>query len=618
MANHKQISIWLILVIGGALLALGITACANSGSADTAITPQGDTAAADNNLAGTIPVVVGIDVEITPLNQGTPAAGTCTYDAALVAELETPNGTEVPPGQPFLKTWQVLNSGTCLWEPGTQMRFVDGNLAGIVESVNLPITEPGQTANVSVGFIAPDRLGSFASFWQLQMRDGTRIETVFTAAVVVTTNPGASPTPISSATPPPTAAPEQPTATPTPAPNPTTAPPAPTLVPSVVPPPIETPAEGWFGEYFNNPNLSGSPLATRIDPEINFDWGTGAPMPLFPSNQFSVRWTRSVSLEEGVYRFYARSDDGVRVWVDNQLIIDEWKPVQNRTFQADIALGTGSHAMRVDYYEAFQLASVQVSWQRQSGFTGWRGEYFPNQFLNGSPVLVRDDPAVAFNWGTGSPAANLPPDHFSARWTQTVALRAATYEFNALVDDGIRVWVDNVLVIDDWQSGNLRQVQGQITVGAGDHFIRVEYFEDILDAAVWVWWDTGGSFPDWRGEYWANSTFTGPPDVVRNDPTIDFRWGFESPAPGIPPDRFSVRWARLDDYNAGTYRITARADGPIRVYVSGQLVIDRWFVGDPRQELVASIPLSGTQSVVVLYRQESGAAEVNVEISPGP
>jgi hypothetical protein len=540
----------------------------------------------------------------------TRAIGSCTYDAALVAEPETPNGTEVAPGQPFLKTWQVLNSGTCFWEPGTRMRYVDGELTGIVEAVNLPITEPARTANVSIGFIAPDRPGTYASFWQLQMQDGTVIQTVFSVMVVVTTNPG--PTPTSAAavpaeTPAPTAVPGLPTAVP----SPTTAPPAPTAAP----PPTATPAGGgWFGEYFNNPNLQGNPLTTRMDPEIDFDWGTGSPMQFFPSNQFSIRWTRTVPLEEGNYRFFARSDDGVRVWVDNRLLIDEWKMVQNRTFQADIFLRGGDHLLRVEYYEDFQLASVQVWWQQQSEFSGWRGEYFPNPSLSGSPVLVRDDPAVAFNWGTGSPAANIPQDRFSARWTQTVPLRAATYEFNALVDDGVRVWVDNTLVIDEWRSGSLRQVQGRITVGAGDYSLRVEYFEDTGDAAVWVWWDTGGTFPDWRGEYWANSTFSGPPELLRNDAAIDFRWGFEPPAPGIPADRFSVRWARLDDYNAGTYRITASTDGPIRIYVSGQLVIDRWFDGDPNQQLLADIPLSGTQSIVVLYRHENNSAQVKVSV----
>ena len=337
-------------------------------------------------------------------------------------------------------------------------------------------------------------------------------------------------------------------------------------------------------------------------------------MPFFPSDQFSIRWTRSVPLEEGNYTFFANSDDGIRVWVDNRLIIDEWEPVQGRTFQADISLGSGEHAMVVEYYENFQLAFVQFWWERQGGILGWQGEYFANQSLSGSPAMVRDDPSITFNWGTGSPAPNIPDNHFSARWTKVVPLLSATYEFNALVDDGVRVYVDNALVIDDWRSGNLRQVQGLITVGAGDHTIRVEYFEDVLDAAIWVWWGTGDSYPDWRGEYWANSTFTGPPKVVRNEPVIDVTWGFDPPAPDIPAERFSVRWARLDDYPAGTYRITANSDGPIQIYVSGGLVINRPTSGDPEQDLVAEIPLSGTQSIVVLYQHDTGFSAVSVKI----
>jgi len=49
----------------------------------------------------------------------------------------------------------------------------------------------------------------------------------------------------------------------------------------------------WTGLYFNNPNLSGSPALVRQDSEINFDWGTGSPDPSIPTDNFSVRWSRS-------------------------------------------------------------------------------------------------------------------------------------------------------------------------------------------------------------------------------------------------------------------------------------------------------------------------------------
>ncbi|HEX9074685.1 MAG TPA: PA14 domain-containing protein, partial [Anaerolineae bacterium] len=91
----------------------------------------------------------------------------------------------------------------------------------------------------------------------------------------------------------------------------------------VPPPPTAPPViTAWRGEYFGNPGLAGTPALVRDDPSVIFDWGTGAPGPGLPSESFSARWTRSLWFGEGLYRLYVRADDGVRLWVDGQLIVD--------------------------------------------------------------------------------------------------------------------------------------------------------------------------------------------------------------------------------------------------------------------------------------------------------
>src|SRR5829696_5877833 len=81
----------------------------------------------------------------------------------------------------------------------------------------------------------------------------------------------------------------------------------------------------WRGEYFNNATLSGTPVLTRADPDINFRWGTGSPGAGIPNDRFSVRWTRYVYFpDDGVYRFTLTSDDGARLFIDDQMAIEAW------------------------------------------------------------------------------------------------------------------------------------------------------------------------------------------------------------------------------------------------------------------------------------------------------
>ena len=81
----------------------------------------------------------------------------------------------------------------------------------------------------------------------------------------------------------------------------------------------------WNGEYFNNRDLAAPPTFVRQDPNIAFDWGTWGPGNGVGANNFSVRWTKVENFDGGNYRFWATVDDGVRIWVDGQLIIDYWR-----------------------------------------------------------------------------------------------------------------------------------------------------------------------------------------------------------------------------------------------------------------------------------------------------
>jgi beta-glucosidase len=120
------------------------------------------------------------------------------------------------------------------------------------------------------------------------------------------------------------------------------------------------------------------------------------------------------------------------------------------------------------------------------GGNGLTGEYFDNQNLEGKPVLVRTDPHVDFHWGEGSFAPNEPVDHFSARWTAYyVPKTSGDYRFYVSADDGARVYVDDIRIIDDWQRHGETLDTSTRTLEAGHTYkIKLEYFEAVGAATL--------------------------------------------------------------------------------------------------------------------------------------
>ena len=125
-----------------------------------------------------------------------------------------------------------------------------------------------------------------------------------------------------------------------------------------------------------------------------------------------------------------------------------------------------------------------------AGEHGLRAEYFANRDLSGTPALTRVDPEVSFDWGVGSPAAEIPVDNFSARWTgKLVAPVSGIYALGATADDGVRVYLDGKLIAEDWTQHAPRTVTGQVMLEAGRaHDVKIEYFEGGVGAvAKFVW-----------------------------------------------------------------------------------------------------------------------------------
>ena len=210
----------------------------------------------------------------------------------------------------------------------------------------------------------------------------------------------------------------------------------------------------------------------RNDLDVNFNWRRSAPASGLPVDNFSARWTRQLSFAAQTYRFSVRADDGVRVWLDNALIIDEWHTFANTTYSRDVLIAAGTHALRIEFYEAAGEAFIQFKIeQAPQTFADWKGVYWPNAALSGQPALTRNDVAVNFDWGKGAPANGLPADNFSARWTRSLPFDNAVYRFTLRADDGVRFYIDGLLIIDEWHDADGRTYTRDVQTQRGQSHV---------------------------------------------------------------------------------------------------------------------------------------------------
>lgn len=260
-------------------------------------------------------------------------------------------------------------------------------------------------------------------------------------------------------------------------------------------------------------------------------------------------------------------------------------------------------------------------------FPQWKGEYFNNQDLAGAPSVVRNDWAIAFNWGLGWPSPKISADHFSVRWTRTFNLSEGTYRFTMNVDDGARLWVDNVLVIDQWHSYTGQTYTVDVPLGAGNHVIRMEYFEDVGYAFAYLTYQqvtapipvqpivtpipglpptppsTAPSGSAWTCTFFGNQNLD---DAVANVilPDLLLNWGGASPYPGVPKNLWSMRCTSVQYMPVtGQYQFNAQVDDGVRLFVDGNAVINAWSNHAGTTQVGTANLSAGPHNVTVEYYQ---------------
>lgn len=362
---------------------------------------------------------------------------------------------------------------------------------------------------------------------------------------------------------------------------------------------------GQARQYFSGNSIS------RIDSNIDFNWGTSSPHPAIGNDDFSVRWVGEVEIPlTGDYQFQTLSDDGVRLWVNGTLLIDNWTDHAPRNDTSAVVRLSGGHryALVMEFYERGGGAVAQLGWSGP-GISGFPAIPAANLFPDTSgPTLEsayfdcqRNSISLTFsegldrataenisnysvNKGVTLSAASLSPD--GKRVTLHSARKLGAFNYRITVNNVEDLW-GNVISPATLADARL------LSTG-----IQASYYDQLGR----------------RGEY-----FTGNA-VIRTDALINNSWGGSSPLAGIGADDFSVRWeGNLAVAVTGSYTFRTRSDDGVRLWVDDVLIIDNWTDHSARFDSSTPVTLTGGESYAVKmeYYERGGHAVAELHWS-GP
>jgi PKD repeat protein len=260
-------------------------------------------------------------------------------------------------------------------------------------------------------------------------------------------------------------------------------------------PPPPPPGQ-WHVEYFSDKNL-GSRCYDGYENSVYVfkKWDGTSPASGCPSDGFSARFTRTVNFQGGTYSFHLEHDDGARLFVDGQNLINAWWDGGGGHDGAkDLS---GNHEVKIEYYENTGGAYIEAWWRGAGALPNdpandlyqWRGDYYGNRDLSFRPPMTLNEGngSLDKNWGSGSPGYGMPSDNFSVRWNRIAAFECGRYRFNVHADDGVRLWVNNQQLLNEWRD-QVADFYPEADLPAGNLPIKVEYYESGGGAAIQVNW----------------------------------------------------------------------------------------------------------------------------------
>ncbi len=351
--------------------------------------------------------------------------------------------------------------------------------------------------------------------------------------------------------------------------------------------------------------FTGTAIET-IDANIDFTWGGGEPLAGIPRDDFSVRWVGQLEVPvDGAYTFRVRGDDGIRIYIDGNLLINDWSNhgPRNRDSSPVAMLAGQRYDILVEHYERGGGAVAQVSWSGPStgGF-----EIIPAAYL-----FATTAPPEVVSSGYGCSA-----DSISIVFDQNLDQTTAETLGNYVIDNGATITSATL------ESDNRTVTLATSDLTEDDYLVTINNVENTYGDIIAVDTTTTASFrisglsatyfdqDNTSGAYFTGFT------VEQVDATVDFNWSSSAPVTGIGSDRFSVRWeGYVIASETDNFEFRTRSDDGVRLYIDDVLVIDNWTNHGPRYDYSVAIPMVADQQykIKMEYYENTGGAVAQLQ-----
>ncbi len=334
------------------------------------------------------------------------------------------------------------------------------------------------------------------------------------------------------------------------------------------------PSSNLHVEYFNDKTLGSQCYDGYENSTYVFkNWGTGSPAIGCNSDNFSARFTGTYNFPGGSYSFHCQHDDGCRIYIDDQLMLDAWWDSSFTGNDWSGPLISGPHVVKIEFYDSGGAARLEAFWSGP-GFlpTGpdcisgeWCGQYFGNKDLAGTAAVQRNEGNININytWNGGGIGFGFPNDNFSVRWIRNVYFAAGHYRFHIKTSDGGRLWVNNDLVIDEWKDQGATEYTIDLDLGVGEIPLKFEYYENGGGAVAQMWWDAlqvysppSAGFGTWPQS--GAAPFTTALHIVDMSNITSCSWDYGD-------GQTSTTCTQLHDHvynNPGLYTVSLTVNGP--------------------------------------------------------
>lgn len=272
---------------------------------------------------------------------------------------------------------------------------------------------------------------------------------------------------------------------------------------------------GLVAEYWDNETLTDAPKLTTLTPNIDFNWDMSSPLPyaISPSqDNFSARYTSTLTVPQaGAYTFGAEYDDGVRIYVNNALVLDAWNAPPGTAYGTPVTLTPGvSASIKVEYREATSSAKLRLlakspmvpagqladrAWFKAAvkpfSNNGLSADYYRANDANGTfpNSLLISASETSFNYESNNglvskvPGGTVSPDLVRYKGMITVPV-AGSYKFSAEHRGGLRMSVNNQQIIDNWNKDAFYSNSTTVNITANSPtVIQIDYWAPVLSPA---------------------------------------------------------------------------------------------------------------------------------------